>query len=94
MISPSSTSIRCLSSVGTTGLAHPLLSAVKYDGHMNPIYRAPLIPSYSPRPIAPGNVPAGVPSSTQEYEEATLDINDYLIDEPPPVFTLFFLGSI
>lgn len=47
---------------------------------------APINPSALPRPIAPDCVRAGFPSPAQDYEEATLDINDYLIDNPPATF--------
>ena len=53
---------------------------------MNKIIRAPRVPSYRPRPIAPDSVRAGFPSPAQEYEETPLDINEYLIDNPPATF--------
>lgn len=53
---------------------------------MKQVYRAPLVPSYLPRPIAPDCLRAGFPSPALDYEEATLDINEYLIDNPPATF--------
>ena len=53
---------------------------------MTKIYRSPLVPSFQPRPIAPDCVRAGFPSPAQDYEESTLDINEYLIDNPPATF--------
>jgi DNA polymerase V len=38
------------------------------------------------RPLLGSNVPAGFPSPAQDYIEATLDLNDYLIAHPTSTF--------
>ena len=60
---------------------------------MKNVFRAPLVPSHLPRPIAPDCVRAGFPSPAQDYEEATLDINEYLIDNPPATFFFKLEGN-
>lgn len=48
--------------------------------------RPPLVPSHNPRPIAPDRVKAGFPSPAQDYEEETLDINEFLITNTSATF--------
>lgn len=43
-------------------------------------------PTYLPRPLAPDCVKAGFPSPAQDYEEETLDINEYLIRNGPATY--------
>ena len=50
------------------------------------IFRADLTPTFIPRPLAPDCVKAGFPSPAQDYEEETLDINDYLVKNAPATF--------
>lgn len=49
-------------------------------------FRAPPVPTHLPRPLAPDRVRAGFPSPAQDYEEETLDINDYLIRNAPATY--------
>lgn len=49
-------------------------------------YRPPISPTYLPRPLASDCVKAGFPSPAQDYEETTLDINDYLIRNGPATY--------
>lgn len=53
-----------------------------HPGH----HRAPPIPTYIPRPLAPDRVKAGFPSPAQDYEEETLDINEFLIRNGPATY--------
>ena len=43
-------------------------------------------PTFIPRPLAPDCVRAGFPSPAQDYEEETLDINQYLVRNIPATF--------
>lgn len=55
--------------------------------------RAVQAPSFLPRPIAADNVRAGFPSPAQDYEEETLDINQYLIRNAPATFFVTVEGD-
>ena len=52
-------------------------------------------PAPSPllRPIAPDHVRAGFPSPAQDYEEETLDINQYLVRNAPATFFVTVEGD-
>ena len=43
------------------------------------LFRPAPVPTRLQRPLAPDGVKAGFPSPAQDYEEDTLDINDYLV---------------
>ena len=60
---------------------------------MHLVFRAPLLPSRLPRPLAADCVRAGFPSPAADYEEATLDINEYLIDNAPATFFIRMEGQ-
>lgn len=49
-------------------------------------FRASPTPTYLPRPLAADCVRAGFPSPAQDYEEETLDINEYLIRNGPATY--------
>ena len=56
-------------------------------------FRAALAPTLLPRPIASDTVRAGFPSPAQDYEEETLDINQYLIRNAPATFFVTVEGD-
>lgn len=49
-------------------------------------YRASSSPTYLPRPLASDCVKAGFPSPAQDYQEESLDINEYLIRNGPATY--------
>ena len=55
--------------------------------------KAAQAPTFTPRPIAADNVRAGFPSPAQDYEEETLDINQYLIRNAAATFFVTVEGD-
>lgn len=49
-------------------------------------FSPPASPTFIPRPVAPDCVKAGFPSPAQDYEEESLDINEYLIRNVPATY--------